>query len=211
LLWGNPTDFANMVQAVFQKRPFHTAQHTSEAILQAVIEILCPYPCISELSLLVDPSKAVQHGRDGRLDIFMSSHSAAVAIELQNITLFSLWKASAEDGEPSRNELEVLREVLSKETEEQLLRRRWSYYDKTTCLWHTTSVQTVKDDAVLLAQNYLHAIKGGMAKNSNVGILDQRVHCIEGHDHIYGYVMMCVGSRILTWAIGNEEVDKHYI
>ena len=58
----------------------------------------------------------------------------------------------------------------------------------------------MKDEAVLQARNYLRAIKGGMAENSNVGILDQRICCIEGHSYIYGH-------RDMHWELPYSRVE----
>jgi hypothetical protein len=100
LISGNQNPFVDMLEEFFKLRPFHRTQYANESTLQAIVEIsskLGPYPCISELDLLVDPSKAFNHGRDGHLDNFIVSMSASAAMELKNVTLHSLGKAIGVD------------------------------------------------------------------------------------------------------------------
>jgi hypothetical protein len=212
ILHGDPTPFSNMLQSYYQRRPFHAALYTNESALQVAIETLWfdQRACISELSLVIDPSKVIGRGRDGRLDIFLisSTHPASAAIELKNFTLSGLWEANGSTRAPPWEELKQLREVLATETEEQLLQRRYSYFDKTTQSTRITSLLAVKDEAVRKAEKYLRAIKGGMANNSDVRVHDRRVRCVDGESDLYGYVLMCIGNaRILTWTVCSEKVD----
>jgi hypothetical protein len=204
LLQGDLTPFAHVLEAFFQKRSFHTAKHTNEATFQVVIKMSLSWSdrhhCISELNLHIDPST---HPK--RLDLLIVSNLASAAIELKHVTLYGLWKASGSHWEPSWDDLEELRKVLNTETEEQLLQRSWSYYDKDARSWQMKSVQTIKDEAVYQLQKYFGAITRGMAED---GVFEKHVQCIEGQSHLYGYVTMSVGnSRVLSWLIENEQVD----
>ena len=211
---GDPIAFTNILQSYYQKRPFQTALQTSESTFQVAIETLWfdEPNCISDLSLLVHPSKEIYHGRHGRLGIFLISPTrpASAAVELKNCTLSGLWMANHQTSKgPSWDEVKELRKVLEKETEEQLLRRRYSYYDKTARSQQTLSLQVVKDEAVNQAKTHFQAIKGGTANGSKAGILDERVRCIDGQSDLYGYVMLCIGdTRVLTWRVSFEKANQ---
>jgi hypothetical protein len=200
-----------MYSKLFSRRGPSTRSYlnTNKATLHAVIEVLWldNHRCISELSLLVNPS-ATRCGLHGRLDVLIISLSASAAIELKYITIDGLWKGCGGHEKPSWDDLEVFRKELNTETEEHLLRRSFFYHDKDAGLWRKKTVQTLMDEAMSQARKYMRIIQGGMAEDSSAGILDRRVRCTKGQSDLYGYVIICIGdSRVLTWNIGSEQLD----
>jgi hypothetical protein len=107
-------------------------------------------------------------------------------------------------------QLEKLREQLDNETEEQLLKRTFKFYNGEAERWETRQVQYLKDTAISQTKEYMKTLKAGRARDAN-GVSDNRIRCDVGHGSVSGFVVICVGaSRVLTWAVGSEETQHSF-
>jgi hypothetical protein len=107
--------------------------------------------------------------------------------------------------EPTHADLSILHNVLKNEPEEQLLKRRYAYWNKELMLWHSKLIGDLKAEAVVHVMRYLRLIRGGKAEGSDSGILDDRIRCINRESHLDGYVLLSIGdARVLCWHTGTE-------
>ena len=212
---GDSAPFVTFLEYFLQGLPIPAVEDQKEAGLRASIASFWQEGgrCLPELSLVLDPSKGrYNRGYNGYLDLFVTSDGhipRTPAIELKSIPLRDLWKgtrprASEEPTWP--NDLEEIREMLRDESEQQLLLRKYCYFDKSARRWCTTSIQELKERAVTQAKMYLSALKEGKFEGPKAGIDDPRVRCDKGEDVVDAYVLLCIGgTRILIWNIGTEQ------
>lgn len=209
---GDPIPFINGLESFYKSRNIRSiTADSTESHLQVIIEAFWSESrrCLSELCLVVDPTKASGNGRFGFIDLFVapngSSGSAVPVIELKNLTIQSLLEA-AKGTDP-----DDLRKTLLKESDDELLRRQFRYWDQVLQDWRTSSVKDVKDTATIQVQKYLRVAKEGSVGRNGCGILDSRIHCEDGKDRLDGYVVVCIGgTRILVWKAGMETTRSSY-
>jgi hypothetical protein len=121
----------------------------NEHVLQAIVELLLPSQYrIPELCLIANNTKRKGDGRFGFLDIFVLAEEmkkSYISIELKYISLVGLVRNN--NGKQIKafgsNELKELDEILEKEDEETLLKRKYVYYAKENNEWRQTTIGEV--------------------------------------------------------------------
>jgi hypothetical protein len=215
--------FITNLERFFQSRPIRSIQNSKEATLQSVVELFWHESgnCVPEMCLLADPRKPKGHGRFCFVDIFMAPTARfpadrEAAIELKSISLRGLWKGTRQDiaDEPSYQNLSDFRTVIQAESEEQLLKRRYCYWDNEQGIWCINEVEKLKSDACLQLDNYVRLIADGdveQSGSSGVGILDGRVRCEQGKSHLDSYIVLSVGdTRVLGWFVSTRDTSFKY-
>ena len=210
---GNPKPFITVFQKLVQRQPVRALLDSSEAILRSLVDF-CWFEdgrCLPELCLVKDAMKMRGQGRYGFIDLFIASPKTSsggpiAAIELKNVTLSGIFKATTY-AEFTYAAQESLRQKLMNETPEELLQRDYCYWDKESRSFVTKSIQTLQQEAIGQVNRYLQIAKLGPAQGPSRGIQDKRVAYHAGTNSLQGYVVMCIGgARILTWTAGHEEV-----
>jgi hypothetical protein len=123
-------------------------------------------------------------------------------IELKHVSLLGLWKATAQGNKkPSMAAQEKLRAEINADDEDGLLRRHFHYWDKEQKSWSKTSqsVADLKCLATTQVQEYVKCMSKGQGTSTSEGILDQRIQCQAGRDILCGYVVICIGDRVVFW------------
>jgi hypothetical protein len=217
---GNTSPFVMLLQKFLQDRPVRSASDVSEAAFQIVIEgiFMKTEACFPELCLVVDPTKERGEGRFGFIDLFFLTRNTPCAprlpvIELKAISLTGLWYgASVHRNEPSESDLRSLRDKLKKETEEEMMKRQYRYWDKVLRSWKTKSVQDLKNQATQQVACYLDVLSRGGARHSQAGVIDRRIGCGSGKATLVAYIVLCIGgTRVLAWETGEKETKFEYI
>ena len=99
---SNTTPFVKLLEDFFRQRPTRSLADTNELVLQITIELLWfgETQCLTEIHLIVDPTKRQGDGRNGFVDFFVGNlqqqHDASnsvLVMELKNVSLRFLWKA----------------------------------------------------------------------------------------------------------------------
>jgi len=212
---GNHKPFVGLLEEFLSNRAVRSATNSNESDLQSIVE-LCWFMdgrCVAEMCLLADPSKQWGDGRFGFVDVFIASsaHAPLVrmpVIELKNVSLRGVWMGTTEgpDDEPQYKDLLTLHSVLKTESEEQLLKRRYVYWQKGSGTWQSQTIEDLKYQAFDQVRRYLRLIKNGRAVESASGLLDDRIRCKNGKTRLDGYVLLCIGNaRVLGWCVGKEE------
>jgi hypothetical protein len=212
---GNPKQFVGLLEEFLRLRAIRSARDSKESGLQSIVE-LCWFMdgrCVPEMCLLANPSKMWGDSRFGFVDIFIASsaHAPLVrmpVIELKNVSLRGVWVGTTEgpDDEPHYKDLLTLHSVLKTEPEEQLLKRRYVYWQKESGTWQSQTIEDLKYQAFDQVKRYLRLIKNGRAVGSASGVLDDRIRCKNGKTRLDGYVLLCIGNaRVLGWCVGTEE------
>jgi len=114
--------------------------------------------------------------------------------------------------DPDYKELEKLDEELSSESLEQLLNRKYMFWDKDKNNCKLIDVQSYIEDGVSQLNKYINAIKDGKAilNEARIGILDSRIKVEHGLSFLQGFLIASFGSRILTTRILNSKVDYKF-
>lgn len=211
--------FVKLLERFLQLRPIRSARGFKESGFQSIVE-LCWFAdgrCVPEMCLVIDPAKEWGHGRFGFVDVFIASSkndapSARMpVIELKYANLRCVWKGMRANPfeEPSHADLETLHNVLKKESEEQLLKRRYVYWHQESGTWCSELIEELKYRAVDQVTKYLLLIQRGKVAGPTSGVLDDRVavaRCTSRESHLDGYVLLCIGNaRVLGWYIRTEE------
>jgi hypothetical protein len=208
---GNTTPFVELLEHFFHQRPPRSLANTNEQILQTTIELLWfgETECLTEIHLIIDPSKQQGHGRNGFVDFFVgnlqqhyNASNSFLVMELKNVSLRYLWKARqhSHTAEPtSQNDYEPLLSEVSKATEDQLLDLKYSFYDKNSGKYVTQRVEDTLQAAIAQLDRYINTISRGQGGAARPGVLDQRLVCRNGgQDVLRGYVIICVaGKRVI--------------
>ena len=214
--------FIEILENFLQDRPVRSASDMNESVFQAIIEAIFVEtgPCLPELCLVVDPTKERGDGRYGFIDLFLATKSDAFVshlpvLELKNVSLKALWNATQSTLshiDPPTDQLNNLRTVLIKESEEEIMSRDYCYWDKDCCAWCRQSLLLLKDQAVQQVGRYLDALCQGGVTESTAGLHDRRVGCRIGNDVLVGYVVLCIGAtRVLAWKANSRETKFKYI
>ncbi|KAN0069194.1 hypothetical protein V8E54_012823 [Elaphomyces granulatus] len=125
---------------------------TNESTFQITIELLwfklTKHPITPELSLIVDP----KNWSSGFADIFIrhDNDEKVVIMELKDVSLRNLWRATVRDPEvepAGQSDYKELIEALQTETEDQLLNRSYSFYDTKEKKYVKQQVRQTLDDA----------------------------------------------------------------
>ncbi len=218
LVGGNTTPFVVLLEKFLQSRPVRTAISINEPAFQAIFEAICmeTSPCFPELCLLVDPTKKYGHGKYGFVDLFFTAaqNSYVRVLELKIVSLKDLWMGTQSNrgSTPSTDMLRNLQKKLMEESEEQMMRRQYTYWDKDGHCWCSKSLDGLKEQAVQQVNRYLGVLCQGQAANGKAGILDRRICCETGEDVLIAYVILCVGAtRVLSWEITSMKTKFTYV
>jgi len=193
-----------------------------ESTFQAIIESIFIEigSCFPEICLLVDPTKKYGNGRFGFIDLFFLAttndpHNLAV-LELKVVSLKSLWHGTQQTPgscDASHRDLEELRENL-KETEEQIMTRKWCFWNKNDWRWETRTLVDLKWAAFEQVNRYLKVVCQGSVDpcGAQAGVQDFRIGCKVGEEVQGGaYVVMCIGAtRVLTWKTNEMKTKLAY-
>jgi hypothetical protein len=168
---------------------------------------------LSELCLVVNPERQKGDGRYGFTDILLLSQNIkqplvhgqqnATILELKNVTLKGLFAASGDKIYASYDDLKSLREVVSKESEAQLLERKFCYWDKGSNGWSKPApIAVLKETASQQVTKYLKAMQNGKAMGATAGVLDDRICCLKGQTLLKGSILICIaGVRVLGYQV----------
>ncbi|KAF9423740.1 hypothetical protein BGZ76_003620 [Entomortierella beljakovae] len=203
---GNPDAFASLLQNYLQSRAIKSLGKANESVLQGVVELLLdePHNRVPELRLIVDSSKTLGNGRLGFVDIFVARSATAsdsdqtcIVLELKNATLENLCWGSL-NRRPTYEEEQELFNCLLRESEEEILARKYSFFTSWNQRTETT-IGSIIDEGLVQLDRYLHVIVAGEFKEGKRhGILDDRVNVEMGLDDLRGYLIMAVGgARII--------------
>jgi hypothetical protein len=222
---GDSKPFVELIEDFLLKRSTRSAASSNEFSLQMAVELLWlnEAQCISEVCLVVDPTKLKGDGRFGFVDMLVGNSHWALGqansipiLELKHISLLSLWKATQKDPaakSTSSNDFQPIRSGLGQASEDDLLNREFAYFDDDSKQWRTERVSDMMDSAASQLQRYLITMcRGAAAQWANHGVLDDRVRCGTGHDILLGYVLLCVGgSRVLCRPTEKRHTDKSFV
>ena len=216
---GNTAPFVMPLQRFLHDRPVRSASDVSEAAFQIVIEAIFmkTEACFPELCLVVNPTKKRRDGRYGFIDLFFLTRNAPCAprlpvLELKAISLTGLWYG-AQTAEPSDCDLRSLREMLKEETEKDVMKRKYRYWDNDLRAWKIASVQDLKNQAMQQVARYLDVLSQGKAvRFEDAGFIDRRIGCGNGKAALVAYVVLCIGgTRVLIWETGEKDTKFEYI
>jgi hypothetical protein len=216
---GDEKPLVDVLEEFLQKRSVRSVSDLNEANLQSLIEI-CWFEedrCLSELRLVVDPTKYPGEGRYGFVDLLIASSPASCGspvplIELKQVTLVGLCKASAVNANhsPSYDAMDSLRKKLKEETVPQLLQREYCYWDKERRRFCRSSISELLERATKQVNGYLQVVKNGSAKGTNGGIHDKRIICTTGEDLLTAYVVIGIGgTRVIVKRVEEEEQTEY--
>jgi hypothetical protein len=201
--------FTTYLETFVRHRPIRSVQDSKESILQAVFELFWfeDGRCIPEMCVVMDPTKPPRSGRYGFIDAFIASRvapflSRSPVVELKNVNLHAIWRASREDNEeiPTIQDLEAIRDALREESEEELLNRSFVFRDQKNNTWRRNLISNVKTSAFEQVNAYSRVIASGKAAWTSSGIIDKRVQCINRPSYVAGYVILCIGdTRVLAY------------
>jgi hypothetical protein len=186
----------------------------NEHVLQAIVELLLPSQYrVPELCLVANNTKRKGDGRFGFLDIFVLAEEmkkSYISIELKYISLVGLVRNN--NGKQIKafgsNELKELDEILEKEDEETLLKRKYIYYAKENNEWRQTTIGEVLNSGIKQLENYIKIIAKGQATYST-GICDERIKVINLESKLIGFIVLVVGFRRVIWRSVDEIKSKH--
>ncbi|PVG04862.1 DUF1703-domain-containing protein [Serendipita vermifera] len=186
------------LEATFKKEYIIAVKNLEEKSLWMTISALwlnSGLTCLTELSLVVEPSLAHGQGYSGFLGLFFSGVSAP-CIELKSITLENLWRGERGALPQSETPLNEFRAKLNSETEEELLKRKIVY---NTVI---QSVEEVKQEAFKQITRYLEVMQNGKVQVGQPGVHDTRIEQIKSVGELVGYVVMLLGgTRVLAWHV----------
>ena len=182
----------------------------SEAVLQAVVEILLPSKHrVPELCLVMDGKKQKGSGHFGYLDLFIlgGARGNNICIELKYISLTGLVK----DKSFNANELEKLDKILEKEDEGLLLERQYKYRLKELNKWDQKTIYTILNDGIKQLNSYMSIIAKGQAVDySSSGVYDERIKITKSEpNQLKGFIIIVVGFRRILWR-PVEEITSNY-
>jgi hypothetical protein len=200
---GNTTPFVKLLEDFFRQRSTRSLADTNKPVLRITIELLWfgyfgEAQFLTEMHLVMDPTKRHGDGRDGLVDVFVSNSqrqhdtlNSILVMALKNVSLLYLWKARQQNptaNPTSQNDYEPLLDELGQATEDQLLDLKYSFFDKKGNGYVTQRVKDTLQAATTQLNRYINITSGGQ------GLL-----CIDGgRDVLQGYVIICVaGTRVV--------------
>jgi hypothetical protein len=107
----------------------------------------------------------------------------------------------------SSNELKELDEILEKEDEDTLLKRKYVYYAKENDEWRQTTIGEVLNSGIKQLESYIKIITKGQATYST-GICD-RIKVINLEPKLIGFIVLVVRFRHVIWRSVDEIKSKH--
>jgi hypothetical protein len=160
--------------------------------------------CLSEVCLLKDPNKTLGDNRVGFVDLLFpgdtSSTSSVPAVELKNASLQQISHYAC-GSNPSSTHLEDLRQQLKGESEEELLERKFTFWEEKSKSHVTKRIKDLKLEAIGQIKGYLQILRKGNVFNTP-GVIDRRINWPDGNDRLTGFVIVCVGgTRVLAWSV----------
>jgi hypothetical protein len=203
---GNFTPLVQLLESFFYLLSTRSLVDSTELSLENVIKLLWfDQQCATQLHLVMDQNKRWGDGQNGFTDIFCGESPRIHVIELKNVSLRGLWKARNPNGNsPSHSDFGTLIGELEKATEEDLLNMEYCFYDKAGQRLVTERVKDILEAATTQLNCYISAIslgqgeKAGQGNSARSGVVDARVWCKDGgHDVLWGYCIICVGTRII--------------
>jgi len=216
---GNTTPFVKLLETIFHKLPTRSLINSTEQSLENIIKLLWfERQCITQLHLVADPNKQWGNGQNAFPDIFGGNSPHILVIELKNVSLGGLWKARYPNRKSrSEYDFEPLVKELSNATLDELLDLKYSFYDKAKKRWFTEQVKDTLQSATAQLNRYISIISCGkgetpyQGKSGRSGVLDNRVECFHGgHDELWGYVIICVGTRVICRHTVTEDTEYLY-
>lgn len=188
----------------------------NESVLQAIIELLLPSKYrVPELCLITNHTKKKGDGKFGFLDIFLLGEEIKkkyISIELKYISLVGLIRnINGKQIKPlGANELKELDEILEKEDEETLLKRKYIYYVKEINEWRQTTIGEILNNGIKQLENYIDIIAKGQATKYSAGVYDERIKIINSDPNkLIGFVILVVGFRRIIWR-SVDEISTNY-
>lgn len=207
---GNTTPFVRLLEDFFRQRSIRSLADTNKPVLRITIELLWfgyfgEAQFLTEMHLVMDPTKRHGDGWDGLVDVFVSDSqrqhdtlNSILVMALKNVSLLYLWKARQQNptaNPTSQNDYEPLLNELGQATEDQLLDLKYSFFDKKRGEYVTQQVKDTLQAATTQLDRYMNIASGGQGGSTRPGVLDERVLCIDGGmDVLQGYVIICLAS-----------------
>ncbi|EXX62413.1 Bdf1p [Rhizophagus irregularis DAOM 197198w] len=210
---GNIIPFIEILKTFLLTRSRMSLSLANESMLQAIIESLLPLKYrIPELSLVMDGKKLKGSGRFGYSDIFVLKGIGDIyyiSLELKYISLVGLIKN--QKAKYGANELENLDKILEKESEEDLLKRPYTYWSKEHKRTNQTTIGEVLNSGISQLESYMNTIsKGRVVDYSGSGIFDERVKIVKSNPNkLKGFVILVIGFRRILWKPVDEVISNY--
>ncbi|CAI2197984.1 9995_t:CDS:2, partial [Funneliformis geosporum] len=198
------TDLTNLKEALitfFKSRSSSSLSSMSEAVLQAVSELLLPDNRIPELCLIIDSNKQKGDGRFGFVDLIFGDINYSI-IELKYINLLGLIKAMNNNWHisPSTSDLVTLDKYIENEDEGTLLERKFMFWSKSDNEPKCTTLNEILLSAEEQVTKYMNVISHGQVKKGKSGIIDSRILIKQPSNYcgvLDSHVIMMIGFRRL--------------
>ncbi|CAB4388508.1 unnamed protein product [Rhizophagus irregularis] len=211
---GNIIPFIEILKTFLLTRSRMSLSLANESMLQAIIESLLPLKYrIPELSLVMDGKKLKGSGRFGYSDIFVLKGIGDIyyiSLELKYISLVGLLIKN-QKAKYGANELENLDKILEKESEEDLLKRPYTYWSKEHKRTNQTTIGEVLNSGINQLESYMNTIsKGRVVDYSGSGIFDERVKIVKSNPNkLKGFVILVIGFRRILWKPVDEVISNY--
>ncbi|RDB24174.1 hypothetical protein Hypma_008674 [Hypsizygus marmoreus] len=215
----DPLALVDLLKDLLQARAAFSAFDVPEGALMAFVHTFLTHEdrYIPDLCLINDPTYSPSSLRFRTVDFILPARnppSASVA-SLVMVTSVSLDPCPFEDtySEPSPWPFFDLEEppkmtwqAVLEASDEQLLQTPYhAYDDRTSQFSYSSPLPTIKEKLTIVLESHMKEIKAGSTDGSQPGIFDARIHCGEGCDRLDGYVLLCIGARVLMWKAASQE------
>jgi hypothetical protein len=213
LIGGDSHPLTRVLELFYSQMSIHGVMDLNKEELRSILEMFWfERRPLSELRLVIDPKGQSQEQRYRFVDVFLSSsapkpqtiHSPsqlrnATILELKIVTLRGLLQALDSDQYPMHERLQSLREVISKESETQLLARKFCQWDIDSNCWSKpVPIALLKEGAIQEVRSYVETLANGCATEMRAGMLDEQICCENGETSLKGYVVICIGG-VKVW------------
>jgi predicted DNA binding CopG/RHH family protein len=126
--------------------------------------------------------------------------SLVPAMELKNVSLQQISHYMC-GSNPSSTQLEDLQQQLKGESEEELLERKFTFWEEKSKSHVTKRIKDLKLEAIRQIKGYLQILWKGNVFNTP-RVIDQRINWPDRNDQLTGFVIVCVGgTRVLAWSV----------
>lgn len=202
--------------SIHKRKSIRSLKEYNENSFHSVIEaLLNPKLYISEIRLVVEYKKS-RH-KYGFADVFICDNVSGdgVLIELKLLNLRGLYNGKFEkwNKDPDYKELAKLDEKLRSESEEQLLERKYMFWDKDRNNYKLIDVESYIENGESQLNKYFNALKNGEARISEnrVGTLDPRIEVEHGLSFLQGFLIASFGSqRILVRKLNPKRINYKF-
>jgi hypothetical protein len=186
--------------SIHNRKSIRSLKEYDENSFHSVIEVLLnPKLYISEIRLVVEYKKS-RH-KYGFADIFIcdnvSGDGALIELKLLNLRGLYNGKLGRWNKDPDYKELEKLDEELRSESEEDLLERKYMFWDKDKDNSKLIDVESYIKGGESQLNKYFNALENGEARitENRVGILDPRIKVEHGLSFLRGFLIASFGSQ----------------